>query len=132
MANDEDAVKRNWSKCYVFNDITHSPHVLFPDGLITQDILNGLIDQHEYSIHDKVASRIEELLQQERSGMNVDVELDIQLTISLLPLRFQKLMLKNIIIQPDYLLHSEALFPKTVVEKYYYTTRVSPTWWSSG
>ncbi len=41
--------------------------------------------------------------------MNVDVELDIQLTISLLPSRFQKLMLKNIIIQPDYLLHTGAL-----------------------
>jgi hypothetical protein len=107
--HDEDVSKRNWNKCCVFTDTTNSTNILFPDGLITQDVLNGLAEQHQYPIHAKVALRIEELLQQERSGMDVDVALDIQLTISLLPPRFQKLLLRKITILPEYMLHSAAL-----------------------
>ena len=109
MHHDEDVSKRNWNKCCVFTDTTNSTNILFPDGLITQDVLNGLVEKHQYPIHAKVALHIEELLQQERSGMDVDVALDIQLTISLLPPRFQKLLLRKITILPEYMLNSAAL-----------------------
>jgi hypothetical protein len=109
VASDEDVGKRNWSKCQVFTDITNSYHVLFPNAVITQDLLNGLIDQHNYPIHENVALCIDELLQQERNGMDVHVALDIQLTISLLPLRFQTLFMKKLCLQPNYLLNVEAL-----------------------
>jgi hypothetical protein len=60
-------------------------------------------------VHDAVRSKIDELLLQQKSGADVEVELDRQLTISLLPLRFQKLCLEKIHIQNHHMLHSAAV-----------------------
>ena len=106
----EDEIgKRNWSKCCIFTDVTTSRNVLFTNGVMSQDVLNGLVEKHKYPVLEAVTLRIEELLKQETSGMNVDVDLDIQLTISLLPLHLQKLCLKKITIRPEHLLRSAAV-----------------------
>jgi hypothetical protein len=107
--SDEDTGRRNWLKCCNVTDVTSTNLSLFPSGVISQAVLSGLIEQHQYPVHDAVRSKIEELLLQQKSGADVEVELDRQLTISLLPLRFQKLCLEKIHIQNHHMLHSAAV-----------------------
>jgi hypothetical protein len=71
--------------------------------------LSGLIEKHQYAVHEAVRSKIEELLLLQKGGADVEVELDRQLTISLLPLRFQELCLQKIQIKNHHLLHSAAV-----------------------
>ena len=107
--SDDDTGRRNWMKCCVVNDVTSTNHYLFPSGQVTQAVLSGLVEQHKYPVHEKVVARIEELLLEQRAGADVEIELDTQLTISLLPLPLQTLCLGTIHIQPQHLLHSETV-----------------------
>ncbi len=106
---DEDTGRRNWLKCCNVTDVTSTNLCLFPSAHITQAVLSGLIEKHQYAVHEAVRSKIEELLLLQKGGADVEVELDRQLTISLLPLRFQELCLQKIQIKNHHLMHSEAV-----------------------
>ena len=82
-------------KCCVVNDVTSTNHYLFPSGQVTQAVLSGLEEQHEYPAHPTVVAKIEELLLKQRGGGDVEIAFDKQLMISLLPLRFQTLVCRK-------------------------------------
>ena len=107
--SDEESGRRNWSKCCVVNDVTNTNPYLFPNGQVTQTILNGLIEQHKYVVHESVQEKIDNLLLLQKGGANVETELDIQLTISLLPMRFQQLCMDKIKILEHHLLKTTAV-----------------------
>jgi hypothetical protein len=109
VISDEDTGRRNWFKCAVVTDVTSTSLRLFSSGQITQAVLSGLVQEQRNEVHAAVSAKIEELLQQEKAGKNVEIELDIQLIISLLPMRFQTLCLQKIHINREHLLHAEAV-----------------------
>lgn len=89
--NDDDAGRRNWLKCAVVQDVTHQTHKLFVGGCLTQAVLSGLTLPTNNPVQNLVTTKIEELLQKQKLGQEVEVELDILLTISMLPLPLQTL-----------------------------------------
>jgi hypothetical protein len=109
VVSDEDTGRRNWLRCCVVTDVTCTNLSLFPSGQITQAVLSGLIEQNQHPVHQAVSSKIEELLLLQKGGADVEMELDRQLTISLLPLRFQTLCQHKIQIQDHHLLHAQAV-----------------------
>jgi len=109
VMSDEDTGRRNWFKCGVVTDVTSTSLRLFPTGQITQAVLSGLVQEQQIEIHAAVSAKIQELLLEEKAGKNVENELDIQLTISLLPMRFQNLCLQKIHIERHHLLDAEAV-----------------------
>lgn len=109
VVTDDDTGRRNWLKCCVVPDVTNTNHSLFPCGQVTQAVLSGLAEQEEYPVHPNVVAKIEELLLTQRSGGDVEIALDIQLTISLLPLRLQTLCLEKINIESHHLLNADAV-----------------------
>ena len=109
VTTDEETGRRNWLKCSVVSDVTCTEHKLFPSGQVTQAVLSGLTEQNETAIHPTISANIEGLLQKQRGGVDVEIALDTQLTISLLPLRLQGLCLEKIHIQAHHLLHADAV-----------------------
>ena len=107
--SDEDTGRRNWLKCCVVTDVTSTALRLFPSGQITQAVLSGLVQEQSNEVHAEVSAKIDELLLQQKAGKDVEIELDIQLIISLLPMRFQTLCLRKIHIERHHLLHAEAV-----------------------
>ena len=96
--SDEESGRRNWLKCSVVSDVTNTNLHLFPNGEVTQTILN------KHAVHESVQEKIDKLLLLQKGGANVEMELDSQLTISLLPTRFQLLCMDKIKILDHHLL----------------------------
>jgi hypothetical protein len=58
-------------------------------------------------MHPTIAACIEHLLEQQKKGVDVQAQLDAQLTISLLPTSLQQLFVTQIQLRPEYLLHAD-------------------------
>jgi hypothetical protein len=99
--------RRNWSKCQEFTDVIHTPALLFPDDCVTQAALSELSEQDEQAVHPAIASCIEQLIEQQKHGANVQVKLDTQLFISMLPRALQPLFISKIEVLPAHLLHPD-------------------------
>jgi hypothetical protein len=50
VVSDEDTGRRNWLKCCVVTDVTCTNLCLFPSGQITQAVLSGLVELHQYPV----------------------------------------------------------------------------------
>jgi hypothetical protein len=74
---------------------------------VTRAALSELTKQDEEAVHPAVASCIEQLMKQQKHGADVQVQLDTQLFISLLPIGMQPLFLDKIKVLPAHLLHPE-------------------------
>lgn len=96
-------------RCCVVPDVTSTQHHLFPGGHLSETVLNGLAEHEEHAIHPTVATTIAALLQQQKIGCDVEIALDKQLTISLLPLSLQTLFVEKIVIPDHFLLHCNAV-----------------------
>jgi hypothetical protein len=109
VVTDDDTGRRNWLKCCVVADVTSTNHCLFPCGQVTQAVLSGLAEEQEHPVHHTIVARIEELLLTQRGGGDVEIALDTQLMISLLPLGLQTLCLQKIHIESYHLLNADAV-----------------------
>jgi hypothetical protein len=99
--------RRNWTKCKDFADVLETQALVFPRDCVTRSALSELTKQDEEAVHPAVASCIEQLMKQQKHGADVQVQLDTQLFISLLPIGMQLLFLDKIKVLPAHLLHPE-------------------------
>lgn len=104
-----DNCKRNWHKCEVFKDVEATECRLFASGVVTQAVLSRLSEGEEYPVLPVINDMITDLLAQEKKGIDVLLELDKHLTISLLPPSLQMLCLEKIHIQDFHLLNASAV-----------------------
>lgn len=107
MADADSQGRRNWSKCKDFADVIDTHARVFAGDCVTRAALSELTKQDEQAVHPAVASRIEQLLKLQKQGADVQVQLDTQLFISLLPTGLQGLFLDRIQVLPAHLLHAE-------------------------
>lgn len=101
--------RRNWMRCCAVQDVTSSRHTLFPGGQFSYAVLSGLAEVQEYPTNPVVQAAIDALLLQQKEGLDVEIALDKQLIISLLPPHIQQLCLDRISIPDSFLLHSDAV-----------------------
>ena len=99
--------RRNWTKCKDFADVLETQALVFPRDCVTRAALSELTKQDGEAVHPAVASCIEELLKQQKHGADVQVQLDTQLFISLLPIGMQALFLERVKLLPAHLLHPD-------------------------
>ena len=109
MGAKDDICKRNWQKCVVFQDVEGTEFSVFAGGHVTQAVLSGLSEYDEYPVLPVISAQIEDLLAQERSGVDVYLQLDKLLTISLLPPALQRLCLQKIHIETHHLLNADSV-----------------------
>lgn len=87
--------------------MTSTEAQLFPGDCITQAAVRELSQQVQ-ATHPVVASCIEDLLQQQKKGADVQAQLDAQLTLSMLPLETQQVFLvRRIALRAEHLLHAD-------------------------
>lgn len=87
--------------------MTGAEALLFPGDCLTQAAVRELSKQ-VYATHPAVASRIEDLLLQQKKGADVQAQIDAQLTLALLPLETQEVFVtRRIALREEQLLHAE-------------------------
>ena len=87
--------------------MTGAEALLFPGDCLTQAAVRELSKQ-VYATHPAVASRIEDLLLQQKKGADVQAQIDAQLTLALLPLETQEVFVtRRIVLREEQLLHAE-------------------------
>ena len=91
FAAEDQPGRRNWNKCAVVPDVTGSEAVLFSVDDLMPATLSELCRQDMNAIHPSVASCIDNLLKMHKKGHAVETQLDVQLSISLLPMYLQEL-----------------------------------------
>ena len=104
-----DNCKRNWHKRDVFQDVEDTECRVIESGLVTQAVLSRISEGEEYPVLPVINDMITDLLAQEKKGIDVLLELDKHLTISLLPPSLQMLCLEKIHIQDFHLLNANAV-----------------------
>jgi hypothetical protein len=107
VAADEQPGRRNWNKCAVVPDVTGSEAVLFSGDNPMPVTLRELCRHDTNAIHPSVALCIEQLLTQHKKGHAVEAQLDVQLSISLLPMYMQELFTTRVHVEEDMLLHPQ-------------------------
>ncbi len=105
-AADEQPGRRNWSKCPVFNHVKDSQALLFKGECLTQAAVRELCT-HDSQANPALASCIEELLLQQKKGLDVQAQLDAALVVSLLPTCMQNLFSTKIKIRVEHLVHPD-------------------------
>jgi hypothetical protein len=91
----------------VVTDVTNTEAHLFPGDCLTQAAVSELSKQDPQAVHPAIASCIEDLLQQQKKGADVQAQIDAQLTLSLLPLALQERFTRGIALRPEHLLHAD-------------------------
>ena len=107
VAADEQPGRRNWNKCAVVPDVTGSEAVLFSGDNPMPVTLRELCRHDTNAIHPSVALCIEQLLTQHKKGHAVEAQLDVQLSISLLPMYMQEMFTTRVHVSADMLLHPQ-------------------------
>jgi hypothetical protein len=87
--------------------VTSTEAQLFPGDSLTQAAVRELSQQVQ-ATHPAVASCIEDLLQQQKKGADVQAQLDAKLTLSTLPLSTQQVFVaRRIALRAEHLLNAD-------------------------
>jgi len=90
----------------VVTDVTASHAHLFQGDCLTQAAVRKLSEQDSQAMHPAIASCLASLLQQQKKGIDVQAQIDAQLTISLLPPALQEFFITRVVLPPECLLHA--------------------------
>jgi hypothetical protein len=88
--------------------VTDAKALVFEDECVSQAAMRKLCAQGPKAT-SAVASCIEELLAQQKRGMDVQAQLDAALAVSLLPECMQLLFVTKIRVQPQHMLHADSV-----------------------